>query len=153
MGLAWHVARAEDGTPVESSTIGSLYLSANRKKDGNLIPEMLVSESFDSESMDLDQLRFKWRAEVGGNWTYVAEPTGVALFEDEVIGGLKGSWIRWEGKISTPRFQFEFLPLADGAFDLELYDGNDFRVMERRMCKKLRSDEFCGGADTSPWGY
>ena len=153
MGLAWHVARAEDGTPVESSTIGSLYLSANRKKDGNLIPEMLVSESFDSESMDLDQLRFKWRAEVGGNWTYVAEPTGVALFEDEVIGGLKGSWIRWEGKISTPRFQFEFLPLADGAFDLELYDGNDFRVMERRLCKKLRSDEFCGGADTSPWGY
>ena len=42
---------------------------------------------------------------------------------------------------------------VDGIRTTELQDSNDFKVMERHICLRLRGQGFCGDPDTNPWEY
>ena len=64
----------------------------------------------------------------------------IALFEDLRTSAMKGG-------IAEAR-KVEFMPFADGTFAAQLKDGNDFSVMERGICRGLKTDPetICGPA-------
>jgi hypothetical protein len=154
VGLAYHRYRAADGTPANGdASRGALYLSFTEPDvDSERFshnPHFYVSEWLDAEHPAMTEIDFRWRGRVINQWTHLEPGTGVALYEDETLSALKGLMASGTDRPGVTRI--EFLPLADGAYDEDFGTGNDFQVMERGICTRLRGDQACGGPDTASY--
>ena len=152
VGLAFHLYRAPDGSPLHGdATRGALYLSftepespAARAPDN---PHLYVSEWLDARHPARRQLHMRWRGRLLTEWTNLAPGTGTALFEDESSEALAALMLveTRDGR------KLELLPYADGTHPAELASGSDFQVMERGICSVLRGDVVCGDASTGAY--
>lgn len=156
-GIAFHVPRYWSETPRGSDAArGQFWFTAVvavRDSKGNVSykPEMWISNVLDSSKDPAQDLRFdtRRRGKIGNAWTRMHAGTGVALYEDLGLGALKGLWMRWDGSQKLP--MLEFLPFADGSFNVQLRDGSDFRVMERGICLGIAGEAYCGKPADSYW--
>jgi hypothetical protein len=154
VGLAYHRYRAADGTLVNGDpSRGALYLSFTEPDADSARfshnPHFYVSEWLNAEHAAMAEIDFRWRGSVINQWTHLEPGTGVAIYEDETLSALKGLMASGTDRPGVSRI--EFLPLADGAYDEEFGTGNDFQVMERGICTRLRGDQACGGPNTASY--
>ena len=83
-------------------------------------------------------------------WTNLVDGSGLALLDHPDLGSMKALGIYDDGSDGTAEDRLvNFMPFADGSFNAEMRDGNDFRVMERGICRGLQSSNYCG---LSTWG-
>ncbi len=75
-----------------------------------------------------------------GAWTYGTFGP-MALFEDLRTSAMKGG-VAYKPKNENPAVHF--MPLADGTAWAQLKDGNDYRVIERGICKGLKGPVTAG---------
>lgn len=88
----------------------------------------------------------------GNAWTYLAPGTGVALLDTENVGAMKGAWTRMVPVAQpppqhTPLLMFD--PIADGTWDGNFCDVNDYLLMGRQMCSSVRALVATGWAGPS----
>jgi hypothetical protein len=141
VGMAFHRPRFSDGTPIQAmhAQLWITTLPYSQTK-----PSMGISRVFttDPESIVFDQHDFGKIASDGAD---SVDGCGISLYEDLSLAALKGV------KTQTPGVYF--LPFADGTFNEDLRDGNDFHVMERGVCLGTgRGESWCGNSSTSIWG-
>jgi hypothetical protein len=154
VGLAYHRYRAADGSAVDGdSSRGAVYLSFSEPDTESARfadnPHWLVSEWLNAKHGAMAEIDFRWRGSVINQWTHLLPGTGVALYEDETLSALKA--LLAVGTDRPERSDIDFLPLADGAYDAEFGTGNDFQVMERGICARLRGDRLCGDRSTAAY--
>lgn len=94
---------------------------------------------------------FVLRGQTSTVWSAPVAGTGAVMVDSLALGAPKGAWIlsNRPGTVHT----LWFYKTADGTVDHAMATGNDFRVMEARVCRRLRGDVFCGGIADSAWGY
>jgi len=128
------------------------------------LPRMLVTDRLDAGAPPHSgKWGFRSTGAIGTAWDYAAPGFGLALYEDSRLSALKGLRLRVlrPGEPDQEE-RLDFLALADGSFDADLRDGNDFHVMEAGICRALRNSKalpaaqqdaeaFCGAAGY--WGY
>lgn len=158
VGMAYHRFRYADGGFVhgapasgEAGARGALYLSFTEPAPDTKAPDnphLLVSRALDHGLLARDAIDFRWRGSLINQWAHTAGGSGVALYEDEALPGLVAALA---ARGDAGRARLELLPVADGTFDAELGTGDDFAVMERGICTRLRGHEACGGASTGAY--
>jgi hypothetical protein len=138
-GLAFHTRRKADGNPLSAVKDGQWYLAY---VPASQVPTMRVSTLIASANNTTFPT---WSSSsIANQWDRQLAGAGIVLFEDDTVGSLKGVRIYDVGN-SNPRI--EFMPFMDGTVSVQLKDGNDWRVMARAICEKLRGSSFCGAAD------
>jgi hypothetical protein len=168
--LAFHVARAADGSPLyEDALVGQLWLTATVAGVGGPIPttvdvaqpQVWISNPMQGALPGTTVPNFARTAPMGDLGTRVAASAGVDLFEDLETSALKGIWWNRNRSLaqsgSTTTIQttnsLQLLPFVDGSFEAQITDGNDFQVLERTICLGIQGTAWCGGPATSPYGY
>jgi hypothetical protein len=149
--LAYHRYRLADGAPVDGKSRGALIVAFSEEqteREPNT-PHFLVSEWLDADHSAASRIHFRWRGRVIDQWTNLAGGTGVALYEDEQLSALKA--LMAVQAADGGDIRIDFLPFADAAYDARMAAGNDFRVMERGICARLRGDKVCGGPRTGAY--
>lgn len=154
-GLAYHAYRSHDGTPDQGDAHrGALWMTVTEEnveydKVRVWISEP-VSESPNEGLGDLDFPSGRGGGFWHNTWTNVADGSGQALYDDASLGAMKGLSVRdHKGDTTSTQRHLRFAPFADGSVGTTLRDGNDFRVMERGICRGLASAATCGA---STWG-
>jgi hypothetical protein len=150
-GLTFHVARRSNGAATDSSSQrGSFWLSyLPNPTEGPKIAILAATGT----NLATPTLSGTWKRVASGwwgnRWSDTATGIGVDLRSDLSVGAMKGVWVRVNSETNTRAVRFE--PTADGTFDGELCDGNDWLMMNRATCQGLRatpvwqdSDVFCG---------
>ncbi len=184
--LAYHYYRKGDGTLLSPSIeSGQFWLTFTENQATGQEPRVLFSQAISTitppGSFTTTNLIFKYPRTLTGAFHIpyaLAVGTGISMYEDKEVAALKAVWTRsytWKngnnpGTFST-RVEVDFLPFADGTFTFTpgLKAGNDFRVMERRICEGLHNREYkdsqgnvvkasdhvtiCGTSSDSHWGY
>ena len=154
-GLAYHAYRSYDGTAKDGDpSRGSFWMTVTDDDPVYDRVRIWMSDPVSSEASEaLDDVFFPPGRGHGfwdNVWTNVADGSGQALYDDESLGALKGLSIRDDkGDVEATTRHVRFAPFADGSFRTELRDGNDFRVMERGICRAIASASYCG---PSTWG-
>ena len=149
-GLAYHVLRFNNGTPVYSDgRYGQFYLATTWENDeGRDLTRMNISQAVWSSSGPVNNVIFppESRGLFANVWAWTDEYAPFVLYEDFDLSALKGWWLADYYSDENVRYhELEFLPFADGTFSAELRTGNDFRVMESTVCLNLRgSRAWCG---------
>jgi hypothetical protein len=71
---------------------------------------------------------------------YTHTPYGGSMvyFEHEQRTGL------WASFVDATNYRIRFIPYADGIYDYELSDADDWKPMERGLCLPVRGEAFCG---------
>jgi hypothetical protein len=147
VGLAYHVNREANGTPLSNDpTRGQFWMTVIPDSDSGFQPPSLyVTGGLSSTKPPGTTTTFKVSGLFWDEWQRTVPGTIVGLYEDESVAALKG--VMMSSATST-----YFFPFADGTVSEQLKDGNDFRVMERGICVKLRGEAYCGTALQSTWG-
>ncbi|MCR9165333.1 MAG: hypothetical protein ACE37F_24005 [Nannocystaceae bacterium] len=154
-GIAYHAYRAADGTPLDGDAHrGALWLTVTEENTDYDKVRVWISDPI-SEAFG-EELSEAWFPSGRGSgfwhntWTNVADGSGQAMYDDETLGAMKGLSVRdLSSDTASTQRAVRFAPFADGSFATALRDGNDFRVMERGICRGLASAATCG---PSTWG-
>ncbi len=144
-GLSFHIHRRWQGAPIFGDVGRGQWNLALTKPLS--FPDMYVSATLNGAQSTATAGAFNYLGKVGDQWTGLLTGSGVALFEDPEISALKGLWI------TTNHYtRVQFLPFADGTFDADLRDGDDFTIMERGICLGLQDEAHCGEPSTTVSG-
>ena len=145
VALGYHRYRAADGSMIGGDdSFGALYLAFTEPSSGTRGPAdnpgLMISQWLDAEHGAAARIDFRWRGALSDQWAHLAAGTSVAFYEDQQLSALKAAFTARVDGAS----RLDFLPLADGSFDLDFGGGNDFAVMERGICLGLRGADRCG---------
>jgi hypothetical protein len=149
--LGYHRYRAADGSLLGGAQRGAVYLSFTEPASGTSgppdNPNLLISQWLDVHEPARDAIDFRWRGSFIDQWTHLAPGTRVALHED----GSGAASVALMAVRAQDGARIDLLPHADGIFEGQLGDGNDFEVMERGICAELRGKSACGSPKTAAY--
>lgn len=92
-----------------------------------------------------------WYA-VRGNDYPIGLGGGFTVHSDDAMPAVKAALVKVTDDASQ-RHDLQFLPLADGIFDMAFRPSPDFKVMEGTLCRSMRGEAFCGTWRQTKWGY
>ncbi len=146
--LSFHIPRFADGTAIhEEPYSGQLVFAWQAPTAGNSVADLHISPLMSVEGLTpFSATNAGWilRDQVGNQWSTLVDGTGMAWWDGPTIGAAKAVRLRPPGSNTDSRVQL--LPYADGTEPTPMRNGNDFSVMERRLCRRLigaSSDSLC----------
>ncbi|MCP3136152.1 hypothetical protein [Pyxidicoccus xibeiensis] len=143
--LAYHTFRNDSGLPLNGDTVRGQFWMVTV---GGNAPTVWISDPLDASRPPATSTDFRSWGAVGNAWTNLMPGAGMSIYEDLDLAAMKGLWAFDKG---GGQAYFQFFPLFDGTPWATLRDGNDFRVMERGICRGIKDDAYCGSSGR--WGY
>jgi hypothetical protein len=141
-GLAYHVPRINTGAPLVNTVYGQFLMAAVPSDNS---PRMYVSNASQTSPVS-SGVSFTAGGYFGTGWDIVLPGSGFTLYEDETISATKGTAIYFHDHADPDQrwAQLTVHGFADGTFNANLKDGNDWQVIEHGMCISLGQDINCG---------
>ena len=152
VGLTFHLNRLSTGALESASRMDGRFWFVYSRAAIDHKPGVMFSQDMGVPTYMQPHNRIfleKHWGDFGGHWSKLQPAVGVALYSDDRLTALKGVYL----VSSKSKAKLNFLPFADGTFRADMRDGNDFQVMERNICRRLRGAAYCGDADETAWPY
>lgn len=163
--LAYHIMRQTSGANYYANYAGQFWLGFAQVVGGDARPALAISGRVINTQSVLNGTWFfpaKWVGRFHNSSARLTAGGGVELHSALGLGALKGAWIRRDATVPNPSIipGVNFVPLADGSWNVQGASGNDWHVMEGGMCRGLlasttmnENDAYCGAPGLNPWGF